>query len=141
MNFYKNFTPTAACYNCYENIAVFKLLVVILLWKFCRNYKLKVLAMSTFKNRIDTRNIKFVLMANRAKIDQKQQGRSIFSAINQSWQFFLSFAAGGDELKIWQTSDRNGNTYWHGCDRATGRYTCVATDDQMRAWIDRRYCQ
>ncbi|MEG4111437.1 MULTISPECIES: hypothetical protein [unclassified Microcoleus] len=46
-----------------------------------------------------------------------------------------------EELRIWQTCDRYGNTWWHGCDRATGRSTCVATDDEMRAWIDRRYCQ
>ncbi|NJR23216.1 MAG: hypothetical protein HC786_14175 [Richelia sp. CSU_2_1] len=71
---------------------------------------------------------------------QKQQRRSIFSEMNQLWQFFLA-AASGDELRIWQTSDRNGNTWWHGCDRVTGRSIDAATEGEMRAWLDRRYCQ
>ncbi|MEG4444252.1 hypothetical protein QUB47_33275 [Microcoleus sp. AT9_B5] len=80
-------------------------------------------------------------IADRPKPSEKQKGQSLFSAINQIGQFFLYLIAGDDELRIWQTCDRYGNTWWHGCDRATGRSTCVATDDEMRAWIDRRYCQ
>ncbi|WP_242728896.1 hypothetical protein [Microcoleus vaginatus] len=53
----------------------------------------------------------------------------------------LYLISGEDELRIWQACDRYGNTWWHSCDRATGRSTCVATDDEMRAWSDRRYCQ
>jgi len=83
----------------------------------------------------------FFSIADRAKRSEKQQGLSLFSAINQIWQFLLYLISGEDELRIWQTCDRYGNTWWHGCDRATGRSTCVATDDEMRAWIDRRYCQ
>ncbi|MEG4506979.1 hypothetical protein QUA81_03870 [Microcoleus sp. F6_B4] len=76
-----------------------------------------------------------------AQQSEKQKGQSLFSARNQIGQFFLYLISGEDELRIWQTCDRYGNTWWHGCDRATGRSTCVATDDEMRAWIDRRYCQ
>ncbi|NJK66926.1 MAG: hypothetical protein HC941_10565 [Microcoleus sp. SU_5_3] len=71
----------------------------------------------------------------------KKKGKSLFLAMNKIWQFFLTAAAGEDELRIWQTSDNNGNAWWHGCDRVTGRSICAATDDEMRAWIDRRYCQ
>lgn len=97
--------------------------------------------MSTCRNRLDTPKMKVVSMADRAKPSEKQKGLSLFWAINQIGQFFLSLADGEDDLRIWQTSDRDGNTWWHGCDRATGRSTCVATDDEMRDWIDRRYCQ
>ncbi|MEG4572630.1 hypothetical protein QUA56_07990 [Microcoleus sp. N3A4] len=97
--------------------------------------------MSTCKNPIDTPRIKVFSIAGRALPTKKQKGRSIFWAMNQIWQFFLAAVAGGDDLRIWQTSDRDGNTWWHGCDRATGRSTCVATEDEMRAWLDRRYCQ
>jgi len=97
--------------------------------------------MSTCRNRLDTPKMKVVSMADRAKPSEKQKGLSLFWAINQIGQFFLSVADGEDDLRIWQTSDRDGNTWWHGCDRATGRSTCVATEDEMRAWLDRRYCQ
>ena len=105
--------------------------------------------MSTCRNRLDTPTMKVVSMADRAKPSEKQKGRwrralagaTVFWAIDQIGQFFLSVIAGEDSLRIWQTSDRDGNTWWHGCDRATGRSTCVATEDEMRAWLDRRYCQ
>ena len=105
--------------------------------------------MSTCRNRLDTPKMKVVSMADRAKPSEKQKkrwlgtlaGATVFWAINQIGQFFLYLISSEDELRIWQTSDRDGNTWWHGCDRATGRSTCVATDDEMRAWLDRRYCK
>ncbi|WP_445313180.1 hypothetical protein [Microcoleus vaginatus] len=83
----------------------------------------------------------FFSIADQAKPSEQQKGPFLFSAINQIRQFLLYLISSEDELRIWQTCDRYGNTWWHGCDRATGRSTCVATDDEMRAWIDRRYCQ
>jgi hypothetical protein len=97
--------------------------------------------MSTCKNQINPEKMRVVSIADRNQPVNKQKGNSLFLTMNQIWQFFLAAAAGGDELKIWQTSDNNGNAWWHGCDRATGRSICAATDDEMRAWIDRRYCQ
>lgn len=97
--------------------------------------------MSTCKNWSETPKTKLGSIADLNQGTQKHKGRSFLQAMNQVWQFFLSSADGGNEPKIWQTRDCDGNTWWHGCDRATGRSTCVATDDEMRAWIDRRYCQ
>ena len=85
--------------------------------------------------------MKVVSIADRSKPSEKQKGRLVFWVMNQIWQFFLVAAAGPDKLRIWQSSDNEGNTWWHGCDRATGRSIKAATDDEMRAWIDRRYCQ
>ena len=97
--------------------------------------------MSTFDKLRKSKFLRFVGIGDRALFTKKQLGQSMFLAMNQVWQFFLSVAAGEDELRIWQTSDNDGNTRWHGCDRTTGRSTCVATDDEMRAWIDRHYYQ
>ena len=105
--------------------------------------------MSTCTNRLDTPKIKVVSIADRAKPSEKQKKRwpgvlapaAVFWAINQIRQFFLSLADGEDSLRIWQTSDREGNTWWHGCDRSLGRSIGAATDGEMRAWLDRRYCQ
>jgi hypothetical protein len=100
--------------------------------------------MSHGRNRLANGNLKIVAIASGTQPAQKQptqthQGRSIFSAMNQFWQFFLA-AASGEEVRIWQTSDNDGNTWWHGCDRVTGRSIDAATEGEMRAWIDRRYC-
>ena len=97
--------------------------------------------MSTIQKLQKSKILRFVGIGDRALFRNKQQGQSMFSAMNQVWQVFLSAAAGENQLSIWQTSDNDGNTWWHGCDRATGSSTCVATDDQMRAWIDRHYYQ
>ncbi|MEG4074482.1 hypothetical protein QUA33_17705 [Microcoleus sp. Pol14D4] len=97
--------------------------------------------MSTYKSLINPRIMMFFPITYRAKISAQQKGLSLFSPINKIGQFWLYLISSEDELRIWQTCDRYGNTWWHGCDRATGRSTCVATDDEMRAWIDRRYCQ
>ena len=104
--------------------------------------------MSTFEKLRKSKLLRFVWIGDRALTTKKQQGRwlgvppaKLFSAMNQIWQFFLSAAASENQLRIWQTSDNDGNTWWHGCDRATGRSTRVATDDEMRAWIDRHYYQ
>ncbi|MEG4799206.1 hypothetical protein QUB63_01580 [Microcoleus sp. ARI1-B5] len=97
--------------------------------------------MSTCKNRLSPEKTRVVSIGERAKYAKKQKGISLFSAMNQLWQGLLAAASGENEVRIWQTRDRNGNTCWHGCDRATGRYTSAATDDEIRAWIDGRYCQ
>ncbi len=97
--------------------------------------------MSTFDKLWKTKLLRFVGIGDRALFTKKQQGESIFWAMNQVWQVFLSVAAGEDELRIWQTSDNDGNTWWHGCDRTTGLSTCAGTDEEMRAWIDRHYYQ
>lgn len=97
--------------------------------------------MSTFQKLRKSKILRFVGIGDRALLTTQDKGRTLFSVINQVWQFFLCVAAGRDDMRIWQTSDRDGNTWWHGCDRATGRSTRVATDDEMRVWIDRHYYQ
>ena len=97
--------------------------------------------MSTYEKRRYPQKTSVVSIGERDKYAKRQKGRSIFSAINQVWQGLLAAISGENEVRIWQTCDRYGNTCWHGCDRATGRSTSVATDDEIRAWIDRRYYQ
>lgn len=97
--------------------------------------------MSACKNQSSPQKTMVFSMGDGSKYAKRHQGRSIFSTMNKIWQGLLAAAAGGNEVRIWQARDRNGNTWWHGCDRATGRSTCAATDDEIRAWIDRRYCQ
>ncbi|WP_199330526.1 hypothetical protein [Microcoleus sp. FACHB-68] len=55
------------------------------------------------------------------------------------WQRLFVWLASGHELRVWKTSDRNGETGWHAYDPTTGRSICVASDAEMREWIERRY--
>jgi hypothetical protein len=97
--------------------------------------------MSTYEKRKNSKVTRFSWIGDRALSTQKQKSRSLFLSLHKIWQFFLAISTGENELRIWQTSDHDGNTWWHGCDRATGRSICAATENEMRAWIDRRYCQ
>ncbi len=97
--------------------------------------------MSTYKKVQKSQSSRFVGIEIRALPTKKPPGRWLFSAMNQIGQFLLVAAMGGDKLKIWQTSDRDGNSSWHGFDPLTGRSTWAGTEEEMRAWIDRHYYQ
>ncbi len=97
--------------------------------------------MSTYKRVQKSQSSRFFGMEIRSLKTKKMQGRWLFSAMNQMGQFLLVAAMGGHKLRIWQTADRDGNSWWHGFDPFTGSSTLAATDDEMRAWIDRHYYQ
>ena len=74
--------------------------------------------------------------------DRKQFEKSnLFSALKGIWQHLLATLTNNNELQIWQTTDNLGNTWWNGYDPATGRSTSLATDTEMRIWIEERYYQ
>ena len=74
--------------------------------------------------------------------EQKQVEESkLFSALKAIWQHLLTTLTNNNELQIWQTTDQLGNTWWNGYDPATGRFTSLATEAEMRIWIEERYYQ
>lgn len=97
--------------------------------------------MSTYKKVQKSQPSRFVGIDLPALPAKKPEGQRLFSAMNQIGQFLLVAAVGGEKLRIWQTFDCDGNSWWHGFDPLTGRSTWTATDDEMRAWIDRHYYQ
>jgi hypothetical protein len=46
---------------------------------------------------------------------------------------------GSNELRIWQSCDRFGNTWWHVYDPVTGKHSSVASEEELRIWIEKRY--
>lgn len=70
---------------------------------------------------------------------EKQARKRKFSALKEVWSFLLSILTKGNELQVWQTSDRLGNTWWNAYDPANGRSTSHATDAEIRVWIEKRY--
>lgn len=76
------------------------------------------------------------------QFEQKQVKKSqLLLALNSIWQHLLRIFTKGNELQIWQTSDRFGNTWWNAYDPTTGCSTSLTSEAEMRAWIEERYYQ
>ncbi len=43
------------------------------------------------------------------------------------------------EIRVWQKSDRQGNSYWLVFDPVTGHYSSFADEREVRIWIEERY--
>lgn len=72
--------------------------------------------------------------------DQKQSKTSkLLSALNRTWQHSLAIFTKGNDLQVWQTCDRFGNTWLNACDPVTGRSISLASEAEMRVWIEERY--
>ena len=69
-------------------------------------------------------------------ISQDTQRPKMFSKL---WQKFLTALVGKRELQVWSESDRSGNKEWHAYDPETGRSICVASETEMRHWIEQSY--
>lgn len=80
------------------------------------------------------------LVVNFSQSEQKRVKNSkLLSALNRIWQHLLTILTKGNELQVWQTSDRFGNTWWNAYDPATGRSASLASEAEMRIWIEKRY--
>jgi hypothetical protein len=72
--------------------------------------------------------------------EQKQVKKfKLLSALNKIWQHSLTIFTKGNELQVWQTCDRFGNTWWNARDRATDRSISLASETEIRVWIEERY--
>lgn len=63
------------------------------------------------------------------------------SSLQTIFQNLVTAIASKNEVQVWQKSDRSGNTQWHAYDPTTGRSICVASEQEMRYWIEERYYQ
>jgi hypothetical protein len=63
----------------------------------------------------------------------------IGSALKRVLQYFVPFFASSQELRIWTTTDRYGNTSWHAYDPVRDARVSLGSEDEMRTWIERRY--
>lgn len=76
------------------------------------------------------------------KSEQYHTKKPSFSSILKNiWQQFLGAMARGNEPRVWQRRDRTGKTWWHGYDPVSGRSTCLASEAEMRMWLEERYYQ
>lgn len=63
------------------------------------------------------------------------------SFFHKIWQGLSTVITSKNDLKVWRKSHADGSNEWHAYDPATGRSTCVASDAEMRVWIEQQYYQ
>ncbi len=63
----------------------------------------------------------------------------ISSAFKKALQGLLESLIGSNDLQIWQSCDRSGTTWWHVYDPITGKHSSVASEEELRIWIEKRY--
>ncbi len=63
----------------------------------------------------------------------------IISAFKKVLQRLIESLIGSNDLRIWQSCDRSGTTWWHVYDPITGKHSSVASEEELRIWIEKRY--
>jgi hypothetical protein len=66
---------------------------------------------------------------------------SQFSQLNKFWNWILNILAFRSEPTITRKHDREGNSYFQVYDPATQKSMFMASEQEVRAWIDQRYYQ
>lgn len=61
--------------------------------------------------------------------------------INKICQGFVTLINHASELKVWQSRDRKGHTWWNAYDPTTGNSISLDSEAEMRMWIEERYYQ
>lgn len=72
-------------------------------------------------------------------VQEQEMPSKMLSGWQKMVQKFLTAVVSKRELRVWSTSDRSGNTEWHAYDPETGRSICVASETEMRHWIEQSY--
>lgn len=76
--------------------------------------------------------------------EQKNQSQAkprLLSGLSKVLSRLMEFLVAGDELRIWQSSDRFGNTVWNAYDPVTNRSTSLDSEAELRTWIEERHYQ
>ncbi|MDF0556923.1 hypothetical protein [Kamptonema sp. UHCC 0994] len=92
--------------------------------------------MQTSQKWLDPETLKLTSIPGK---ESQTKHQPLLSLLKRIFEPLVAAMIRRDEFRIWQTSDRYGNTLWHAYDPATGRSTSVATEEEMRVWIEKRY--
>lgn len=72
-----------------------------------------------------------------APASRKPESR-LTASLHKGWQRLVNLMTDDSQLRVWQASDRQGQTQWHGFDPITGR-SFSGSEAEMRSWIEQRY--
>jgi len=69
-------------------------------------------------------------------VQKKHKVANVFNAILiRLIQYFTS----RNDVQVWQKKDRYGHTYWQAYDPVTESKISLASEAEMRVWIEQRY--
>ncbi|MEB3882384.1 hypothetical protein [Lyngbya sp. CCY1209] len=66
-------------------------------------------------------------------------GKDIYNFATQITRGLFKSLAGGNQLEIWQSRDRQGNLLWNVRDRLSGRSAQLDSEQEVRIWLEERY--
>jgi hypothetical protein len=64
---------------------------------------------------------------------------AILAALRNLWEDLIAVLTKEPEIKVWRKQDRHGNTYWQAYDPWTGDSVSIASELEMRYWLESRY--
>lgn len=88
--------------------------------------------MRTYRQWLDYQELELI-SAQEPKLKRKH--RIVLSILKDIRNFLLS-AFKGSQLQLWQTVDSDGNIYWNGYDPQTNQSIQLATEEELRVWVD-----
>jgi hypothetical protein len=92
--------------------------------------------MKEYLRYVDFKNIHFV---NQNSPKTKSIGYNIRSVGARLWQKIVAFFSNESKLKVRSTRDSRGEIWWHIYDPATNRSAILASEAEIRNWLDERY--
>ncbi|WP_019501436.1 hypothetical protein [Pseudanabaena sp. PCC 6802] len=90
-----------------------------------------------WKNYCDLELISTEASDRHSRLISKPHG--ILGAIQNLWEGLIDVLTKEPEIKVWQKQDRHGNTYWQAYDPWTGDTVSIASELEMRYWLESRY--
>lgn len=92
--------------------------------------------MANYSNCTDRERLEILFKKNEPKPAKLPR---IISILNKFWEQVVTAITKGQEPKVWQSTDRTGNTWWYAYDPTTGRSGCRDSEAEMRIWLEERY--
>jgi hypothetical protein len=94
--------------------------------------------MTNYTNCSDRERLNILLKETKQEPTKKQ---TLFSRLNSIWQHIVKSLIQEQELKIWQSTDRFGNTQWYAYDPVTDSSVTRDSEAEMRVWVEQHYYQ
>jgi hypothetical protein len=76
-----------------------------------------------------------------AKDSKSLQGSKLTSLLQQFKTSLTKLLTCSSEPQIWQKRDRQGNLVWRMYDPQTNQSAVFASEEEVRIWLEERYCR
>lgn len=73
------------------------------------------------------------------EVNQTKKNNQFISNLQRLGNWLVTFLTSGNQVRIWQSSDRFGNTYWHAYDPQANLSIKGVSEEELRVWLEKRY--